>query len=72
MNHAAEPDERQQQERDRPVCEYLDAVETVVAFIGGDEGARIRVALLDLAHLPLPVPPREQAEFHFDGASIPF
>lgn len=73
MNHAAEPDERQQQEQDRPLVEFLDAVDTVATFIGGDEGERIRAALLDIAHLPQPGPPREQARINFDTtADLPF
>jgi len=51
--------DRVQYERDRPLIEFMDAVETVAVFIGGDEGERIRRALLDLAHLPEPVPPQQ-------------
>lgn len=36
------------QERDRPLVEFMDAVETVRQFVGGDEGERIRQALLSL------------------------
>ena len=64
-------DGREQYERDRPLVEFLNAVDTVAMFIGGDEGERIRRALLDLAHYPDEVP-AEQQRINFDGASVPF
>lgn len=73
MSHA-EPDERaewQQYEQDRPLREFLDAVDTITAFIGGEEGRRVRAALHGLAHYQEPPPPT-QARIEFDGASVPF
>lgn len=72
MRHDDHGADWQQYEQDRPIVEFLDAVDTVAAFVGGDEGERVKRALLDLAHLPEPVPPEQQPLPFFDGASVPY
>lgn len=64
--------DRVQYEHDRPLIEFMDAVDTVALFIGGNEGERIRHALLALAQFPEPVP-ANQHRINFNmTAALPF
>lgn len=64
-------DWRQQQDQDREIAGYMEAVETVAHFVGGDEGERLKRALFEMAHLPMPTPDR-QLRLPDMGAEIPW
>lgn len=63
--------DRYQYERERELYEVEAAIDTVSQFIGGPTGEDLRRLLLDLAHLPTPVPP-EQERLPLEVPSIPF
>ena len=65
-----QPDDswQEMQDQDAQIVEFLDAVDTVAAFIGDDS---VKRALLEAAHLPEPIP-EQQRRIQFDGDSIPY